>query len=106
MGPYPSRSACRGRLAWSIRTTADAFIIFLLAGCRATYLIRLVPALLLVLFAYGMAQFSQPPPVWALLRAAGMGVAVLGCGLTIEPALREFVTGRVQTLFRRRQVEA
>jgi O-antigen/teichoic acid export membrane protein len=88
-------------LAWSIRTTSDALIIFLLAGCRASYLLRLVPALLLVLVAYGLARLSQPPPLWALLRAAGVAAAVLGCGFTIEPMLRGFVVERVLRLLRR-----
>jgi len=93
-------------LAWTVRTTADALIIFLLAGCRAAYLLRLLPALLLVVVAYGLARLNQPPLVWALLRAAAVSAAILGCGLVIEPALRGFVKGRVERLLRRNTLQA
>jgi hypothetical protein len=88
-------------LAWTIRTIVDAVVIFLLAGCRAAYLLRLGPALLLVLATYGLAQMDQPSLLWALLYAVGIGATILGCGLAIEPALRGFVTKRLQRLLRR-----
>ena len=87
-------------LAWSMRTTADALVIFLLAGCRAGYLLRLVPALLLVLVAYGLTWLAPPSLAWALLRAALASAAILGCGLLVEPSLRHFVTERFQRFLR------
>lgn len=93
-------------LAWTMRTTVDALVVYLLAGYRTAHLLRLVPSLLLVGVAYGLARLNQPPVLWALLRALGISVVCLGCGLAIEPTLRTWLIERLQRLFRRSPLEA
>lgn len=84
--------------AWTCRVGVDALIFFWVAELRSRRMARLLPALLLLLAAYGGALLVEDTRVLMML-AVLVGGAYLGLGLCMDETLRlglkRLLAGRV-----------
>lgn len=76
-------------LAWSLRVGADCIALLWLAGCRQGLPLRAIPGVALMVFCFLLAEGFMPPLAPALGLAVMTGLAFLGFGIFLEPALRD-----------------
>jgi O-antigen/teichoic acid export membrane protein len=78
-------------IAWTIRVTVDALLLFWLGGLRLMPMMRVLPAALLLLLACGGAVFWQTMVPAALGLAVGGGLVFALTGLLMDKSLRRLV---------------
>jgi O-antigen/teichoic acid export membrane protein len=78
-------------LAWAARTVIDALLVFKVARFGLQYLARLLPAVILLSVAYGVAQLANASILSSLLASGLLLVIFLGCALAVDPTLRRFL---------------
>lgn len=78
-------------LAWTIRVTADAIILFQIAKFRWRHLLRLVPVSLLLLASYGIARAIDIAPLWSVLVAGAIFLTCAGFALVFDATSRQLL---------------
>ena len=72
-------------------STIDAAILFKLARLRSHQLLRLIPALGLVLVSYFIALSSSISPLYRFIFAGAVFLAFVGCGLAVDATSRNLL---------------
>ena len=78
-------------LAWVLRASIDALLLFAAARFKFQHLVQVTPALALVLAAYVVAQFAASSLLWALLLATGMALASAAAAVVFDPNARKLL---------------
>jgi O-antigen/teichoic acid export membrane protein len=78
-------------LAWVLRVSVDAVLIFCAARFTLRYMTRLTPAMVLLVASYLMAGAVGDSILWSAVLAAGMAIVCGIATLTFDPALRQLV---------------
>lgn len=88
-------------IAWTIRVSVDALLLFWLGGLRLAPMVRVIPAALLLLLGCAGAIYSQAMGLGALGLAAGAGLVFAVTGLAMDKSLRSLMRrllqGRLRT---------
>ena len=78
-------------LAWCGRVAIDAAIMFKLARLRSHQLLRLIPALGLVLVSYFIALSSSISPLYRIIFAGLVFFAFAGCAIALDATSRKLL---------------
>jgi O-antigen/teichoic acid export membrane protein len=78
-------------LAWSGRVAVDAAFLLKLARFPLYPLLRLIPALILVLVSYAITQVANVSVLWSVLLAGSIFVAFAGCVVAFDATARQML---------------
>ena len=78
-------------IAWCGRVAIDAAVLFKLARLRSHQLIRLIPALGLVLTSYLIAHSSTSSALYRIIFAGVVFFAFLGCAIALDATSRKLL---------------
>lgn len=92
-------------IAWTIRVSVDALLLFWLGGLRAGPLVRVLPAVVLLLAAAFLSMTVAPMGVLSLGLAAAAGLAFAVGGLVMDATLRRLVRRLAEKGLRRSAIQ-
>jgi O-antigen/teichoic acid export membrane protein len=78
-------------IAWSSRVTVDAILLLTVARFPANRLLRLIPALALVLLSYLISQIINGSMLQSGLIAGSVFLAFVGCSLAFDATARQML---------------
>jgi O-antigen/teichoic acid export membrane protein len=78
-------------LAWSGRVVVDTVLLLMLARFQLHNLLRLLPALVLLLSSYFLTQMADFSALWSLLLAGIVFLAFAGCAIVFDATTRQIV---------------
>jgi O-antigen/teichoic acid export membrane protein len=78
-------------LAWTGRVAIDAALLFSAARFSPYPLLRLIPALVLVLASYFIAQTIDVSILWSVIIASSIFLAFIGCAIVFDATARQMV---------------
>jgi O-antigen/teichoic acid export membrane protein len=78
-------------LAWSSRVVVDSALLFVLSEIPFGHLLRLAPALALILISYFAAQAAEVSIPWSLLVASLVFLIFAGCAAVFDATARKIM---------------
>ncbi len=76
-------------LAWTLRVSGDCIALLWLARCLDGAMLRAVPAVMLMLSSFALAETVTLGFAASIAVSAAIGLVFLGFGVALEPVLRE-----------------
>jgi O-antigen/teichoic acid export membrane protein len=76
-------------VAWTVRVAIDATLLFWVSRFPLRELLRLVPALLLLLASYVVTQIVDISMIWSVLLAGSIFLAFVGCAILFDATSRQ-----------------
>jgi O-antigen/teichoic acid export membrane protein len=76
-------------LAWVLRVTVDALLLFGAAKFRFSHLTRITPALVLMAVSYAVAQIVAESIIWSVVLAGAMALLTAGAAFVFDSTSRQ-----------------
>jgi O-antigen/teichoic acid export membrane protein len=76
-------------VAWMVRVAIDAALLLWVSRFPPAQLLRLVPALVLLLASYAVIQITDVSTFWSVLLAGSFFLAFVGCAIAFDATSRQ-----------------
>ena len=76
-------------LAWTCRVAVDAIFLFKFSRISVHQLLRLIPALVLILISYLWVLLGHFPLIWSLLFDGSIVLAFAACAMVFDPMTKQ-----------------
>ena len=76
-------------MAWTVRVAIDAALLLWVSRVPPAQLLRLVPALVLLLASYAVIQITDVSMFWSVPLAGSVFLAFVGCAIAFDATSRQ-----------------